>query len=171
MAELTNQPCPMCKTKSLTLREGAVEVPYFGNVFLLSMTCSSCAYNVSDVELEHHQDPVKFTFEISSMDDLNVRVIKSSSAVVKIQYVGKISPGPASQGVITNVEGILERIKHQIEHLKDSEEDKTVKKKAKNLLKKIQKIKFGQEKAKLVIEDPTGNSAIVSEKAVKSRLK
>ena len=43
--------------------------------------------------------------------------------------------------------------------------------KAKNLLKKIQKISWGQEKAKLIIEDPSGNSAIISEKAVKSKLK
>ena len=43
--------------------------------------------------------------------------------------------------------------------------------KAKNMLKKINKIIDGQEKAKLIIEDPSGNSAIISEKAEKSKLK
>jgi C4-type Zn-finger protein len=30
---------------------------------------------------------------------------------------------------------------------------------------------WGQEKLKLIIEDPSGNSAIISDKAVKSKLK
>ena len=52
--------------------------------------------------------------------------------------------------------------------LEEEEESKT---KAKNLLKKITKIVWGQEKQKIIIEDPTGNSAIISDKAIKSPLK
>jgi zinc finger protein len=171
MSELKGQSCPVCRTKNLTLREGAIEMPFFGKVFVFSMSCSKCKYHVSDVELEKHQEPVKYSFEISSKDDLNVRVIKSAAATVKIQYLGKIVPGPASKGYVTNIEGILERMKKQIESVKDNEEDKSIKKKAKNLLKKITRIKFGQEKVKLILEDPSGNSAIVSEKAIKTKLK
>ena len=39
------------------------------------------------------------------------------------------------------------------------------------MLKKIQKIMWGEENSKITIEDPSGNSAIISEKAVKSKLK
>ena len=39
------------------------------------------------------------------------------------------------------------------------------------LLKKLWKIELGEEKVKIVIEDPSGNSGIISEKAVVSRLK
>jgi zinc finger protein len=70
-----------------------------------------------------------------------------------------------------NVEGILNRIKHQIETAKDNEEDADAKKKAKKLLKKLNKAMWGQEKLKIIIEDPSGNSAIISEKAVKGKLK
>ena len=62
-------------------------------------------------------------------------------------------------------------MKHQIEVAKESEEDDEDKKKAKNLLKKLMKIMWGQEKQKIIIEDPTGNSAIISDKAVKSKFK
>ena len=50
-------------------------------------------------------------------------------------------------------------------------EDPSDRKKAKNMLKKLQKIMWGQEKQKIIIEDPSGNSAIVSDKAERSKLK
>ena len=50
------------------------------------------------------------------------------------------------------------------------EEDPAIKKKAKNQLKKLMKVMWGQEKMKIIIEDPSGNSAIISDRAVKSKL-
>jgi zinc finger protein len=67
---------------------------------------------------------------------------------------------------VTNVEGILNRVKKVIEDMKD-DDDPAVQKKAKNQLKKIQRVLWGKEKLTLVIVDPTGNSAIISEKAKK----
>ena len=96
--------------------------------------------------------------------------MRSSEATIKIPYMGSIEPGAASEGFITNVEGVLDRIKQHVEHLRDAAEEDEDRKKAKNLLKKIQKIKWGEETMKLIIEDPTGNSAIVSEKAKKEKL-
>jgi len=46
-----------------------------------------------------------------------------------------------------------------------------VKRNAKNLLKKLWKVELGDEKLKIVIEDPSGNSAIISDKAVSEKLK
>jgi len=99
-----------------------------------------------------------------------VRVIRSSHGVVKIPRVGSIEPGPNAEGFITNIEGLIMRFKKQVEHLRDSAEDTAEKKKAKNLLKKLQKVLWGEEKLKVIIEDPSGNSAIVSEKAKRSKL-
>ena len=53
---------------------------------------------------------------------------------------GDFRPGVAAQGYVTNVEGILRRIIQQVEMLRDSAEDDEDRKKAKNLLKKLQKI-------------------------------
>ncbi|RLE45597.1 hypothetical protein DRJ22_04025 [Candidatus Woesearchaeota archaeon] len=167
---LTGQPCPMCRKKTLVLTEREIEVPYFGKVFVFSMTCENCKYHKADVEIERKQKPCKCSLEITNKKDLNARIIKSSEATVKIPYIGSIEPGPASQGFVTNVEGIINRIKKQVENLRDNAEEQTDRKKAKNLLKKINKILWGQEKAKIIIEDPTGNSAIISEKAKRSKL-
>lgn len=168
---LENQPCPLCHQKTLTLREEETEVPYFGKVYLFSMTCSNCKYYKADVEAAERKDPVKYTFEISSEKDMNIRVVKSSEATVKIPHITTITPGPASQGYITNIEGVFNRVKQQIEHLHASEEGQADKKKAKNMLKKITRIMWGQEKQKIIIEDPSGNSAIISDKAEKGSLK
>jgi len=169
--DFEHQPCPLCHEKTLILTEREVEVPYFGKVYLFSMTCNSCKYHKADVEMTEQKDPVKYEFEISSEDDIKVRVVKSSEATVKLPHLATITPGPASQGYVTNIEGILNRVKYQIESAKEIEEDDESKKKAKNLLKKITRIIWGQEKQKILIEDPSGNSAIISDKAVKSHFK
>jgi len=135
------------------------------------MTCSNCKYHKADIEATEKKEPVKYSFEITSEKDMNVRIVKSSEATIKIPHITTITPGAASQGFITNIEGIFRRVKHQTEVLRDTVEDKTDRKKAKNLLKKINKIMWGQEKCKIIIEDPSGNSAIISDKAEKSSLK
>ncbi|MBI4450331.1 ZPR1 zinc finger domain-containing protein, partial [Candidatus Woesearchaeota archaeon] len=135
------------------------------------MTCTNCKFHKADIEAAEHHEPAKYTLEVSGKPDLNIRVVKSGEATVKIPHVGSIEPGPASEGYITNVEGILNRIKHQIEVLRDVEEDDDAKRKAKNMIKKLQSVLWGQESIKLIVEDPTGNSAIISDKAVKQKLK
>ena len=47
-------------------------------------------------------------------------------------------------------------------------EGESIRKKAKNKLKKIQRVLWGREKITIELSDPRGNSAIVSEKAVKN---
>ena len=169
--DLTNQTCPFCNKKTLTLSEAEREIPYFGLVYLFSMTCTSCKYHKADVELAESSDSVTTTLKVETEQDMNVRVIKSSEATVTIPRIGSIEPGPASSGYITNIEGILRRIKHQIEAIRDtSEDDPEMKKRAKNMLKKIDRIVWGQEAITLTIKDPTGNSAILSDKAVIKRL-
>ena len=163
--------CPLCHKKTLVLMEKETEVPYFGKVFLFSMTCSNCKYHKSDIEAAERKDPCKYTFEISNEKDMKIRVVKSAEATVKIPHITTITPGPASQGFVTNIEGILNRVKYQIETARDTAEDNDDKKKAKNLLKKLMKIMWGKEKQKIIIEDPSGNSAIISDKAEKSGLK
>jgi len=161
---LEGQPCPMCGKKTLTLMETERDVPYFGKVFVFSMNCTSCEFHKADVETDNSGKPVKVTYEVSSEEDMKVRVIKSSSATVKIPRITTIEPGEASNGYVTNIEGIFNRVKKQIEDVKESSDDKDEQKKAKNLLKKIRKIMWGEESIKITIEDPNGNSAIISEK-------
>ena len=170
MAELKNQKCTFCGANKLTLREDEVEIPHFGRVFVLSMGCSACNYRKSDIEPAEKKEPCKYTFEVSSENDLNVKVVKSGDATVKIPHVITMEPGPASSGYITNVEGLIEKVEKIVESSVEGEDDPSVKKKAKNINKKLGKVLVGREKLKIIIEDPTGHSAIISDKAQKSKL-
>ena len=167
---MKGQVCPMCRKKTLTLMEEDVEVPYFGKVHLFSMSCSNCKFHKADVEAEEKKEPSKYTINIDSEKDMQIRIVKSSEATVKIPHITTIESSASSEGYITNVEGLLNRVKKQIEAIRDNEEDPLIKKKAKNMLKKLTKVMWGQEKLKIIIEDPNGNSAIISEKAKKSKL-
>ncbi|MFH1592415.1 MAG: ZPR1 zinc finger domain-containing protein [Candidatus Woesearchaeota archaeon] len=172
MDKLEKQPCPLCHKKTLTLIEDSMEVPFFGKAYLFSMKCGSCDYFMSEVEAEQEKEPVCYTFEISSDKDMKVRIVKSSGAIVKFpQLKMSMQPGPSSIGFVTNIEGLLNRFKEIIEKERDDSDDEEIKKKAKGLLKKIWKIKLGDMKVKVIIEDKTGNSAIISEKAKVEKLK
>jgi len=165
---MPGQLCPMCNTKNMTLMEQESEIPYFGKVYMFSMTCSECKYHKADVECAESHPAAKYTLEVSSEEDMNIRIVKSAEGVVKIPHMITMEPGTAAQGFITNVEGLLRRVKNIVEQAKNSAEDKSEQKKAKNMLKKLQKVMWGQDKLKIIIEDKTGNSAIISEKAVKA---
>ena len=170
MPEITGQQCHFCGANELTLKEEEIDIPYFGKVFVLSMECSACNYRKADVEPVEEKEPCKYTLEVDSEDDMNIKIIKSGTAKVKIPHVITMEPGPASEGFVTNVEGLLERIKNTIQSAGESEEDDSARKKAKNLVKKLNKVILGSEKLKIIIEDETGHSAIISEKAQKSKL-
>ena len=136
-AILRDQTCPMCQKNTLTLTEQEREVPYFGNVFLFSMNCSDCGYKKSDVEAAEEREPAKYTFEISSEEDMQVRIVKSAQATVKLPRILTIEPGVASVGYITNLEGLLVRAKDVIEGMRDNSEDDEEKKKAKKEAKRL----------------------------------
>ncbi len=172
MDTLEHQSCPLCHKKTLTLTEEETDVPFFGRAYLFSMRCSSCGYFISDIEAEQERDPVKYTLEINNESDMKIRIVKSSNATVRFKELKmSMEPGSSSTGFITNVEGLLERFKQIIEQERDSNDDEDVRENAKRLLKKIWKIKLGDNNTTLIIEDPGGNSAIISEKAKVEKLK
>jgi len=168
---MTGQKCPICGKDTLTLREAEREVPYFGLMYIFSMDCETCNYHKADVEFDAQQEPVKYELEISEENDLKVRIIKSSNAKIRLGRLGSIEPGATSNGYVTNVEGILNRFKNIVELARDNAEGDSEKKQAKSHLKKISRVLWGSESIKLTLEDPSGNSAIISNKAVKTKLK
>jgi|TARA_Y100000310_G_C20672281_1_gene810949 zinc finger protein len=174
MEELKKQKCIFCGKDTLTLMQDEVDVAFFGKVFVFSMKCDNpdCNYSKSDIEAAEIKDPCKITFAVESEKDLSVRVIKSSNATIKVSALKMdVRPGPASDGFISNIEGLLNRFKKVIEGVRDNTDDDKERKSAKNLLKKLWKVQCGDLPIKIVIEDPTGNSGIISDKAIVEKLK
>ncbi|HLD18593.1 MAG TPA: ZPR1 zinc finger domain-containing protein [Candidatus Nanoarchaeia archaeon] len=163
--------CPMCHADGLILAEDERDIPYFGKVYIFSMTCNNCKFHKGDIECVEQREPTRYSIEVSGEEDMKIRVVRSSNGLIKIPHIMSIEPGEGAQGYVTNVEGVLRRMKAQLEMMKDDPDDEEVANKARNMLKKLNRVMFGEEKVRLIIEDPTGNSAIVSDKAVVEKLK
>ena len=168
---IENQICPMCMSNTLKIISTVKDIPYFGEVYVFSMFCNDCKFFKSDVEAAEQKEPKKYEIEINSKEDMNIRIVRSSEGFIKIPRMIDLEPGVAAQGFVTNVEGIINRFISAIQKAIDSEDDKDKIKKGKNMIKKLRKVVWGQESIKLVVEDQTGNSAIISEKAVITPLK
>lgn len=172
MDRIENEKCPICGENKLVLVEDSIEVPYFGQIDIFSMNCAACGFKQSDVEAAEAKDPAKYEFTIEKKDDLNVRVVRSSEGFISIpQLKMSLEPGVGAEGFVSNVESVLLRFKKILENERDNAEDDEVRKHAKNLLKKLWKVECGEMPLKIVLEDKSGNSAIISDKAKITKLK
>ncbi len=171
---MDNEVCPLCLKKTLSLIDDEQDIPYFGKIHILAMICSNkeCNYKQSDVESEEEKEPCKLEFNIKNSKDLSVRIVKSGQATIKIpQMRMSVEPGVASEGYVSNVEGLLARFKKILEGQRDTAEEDSERKTAKNLLKRLWKVECGDEELKIIIEDPSGNSAIISDKTIVTKIK
>jgi zinc finger protein len=152
----------------MKLTETQYEVENFGSVLLSVATCSNCGYRHTDVTPLTTREPMVATAKINSIDDLDIHVIKSGSATVTVpELKASITPGPFSEGYISNIEGVLVKIENALKFMLSSAEGKSLQKGMK-LLKTIQAAK-NKPNFTFVIKDPFGNSALVSSKKDKVR--
>ena len=167
-----NLRCPSCDTESMLTSQTEYEVEHFGSVLMSVVTCQKCGYRHTDVMTLTEREPIALTAKISSVEDLNMHVIKSGTATVSIPEFGAtITPGPYSEGYISNVEGILDRIQDALTMMLSTATGKRLAKGEKML----KQFRLAKEKPRftLTLKDPFGNSAIVSsnpQKVKKRRL-
>lgn len=159
--------CPSCDTESMLTSQTEYQVQHFGSVLLSVATCQKCGYKHTDVTTLTNREPIALTARINSLEDLKMRVIKSGTATVSIPEFGAtITPGPYSEGYISNVEGILGRIEDALTFMLTTAKGKRLKK-GEKMLKQIRTARDANPRFTLVVKDPSGNSAIVSPNARK----
>ncbi len=165
---ITKSTCPLCKEELVTnwVQEN---IPFFGEVLLVTSLCE-CGFRYSDTLILAQRKPVRYELKIKNKEDLNARVVRSTSGTIRIPELGvEIEPGPASEAFVSNIEGVLERVEEILQNVMLwKEEEKTAR--AEQLLSTIEKIKTGEYRVTVIIEDPLGNSAIISENAMKREL-
>ncbi len=163
------QQCPSCDNNSVLTSQTEYEVEHFGAVLLSVARCQRCGYRHSDVIMLANHEAIALTAKISSLDDLNMRVIKSGTATISIPEFGAaITPGPYSEGYISNVEGLLEKIEDALTFMLSTAKGKRLKK-GETMLKKMRMARDSKPRFTLIIKDPLGNSMIVSPKPGKIR--
>lgn len=158
--------CPFCGRAGTCTFFGRIhDIPYFGETIESLIYCSACGFRHSDIMHTEEKKPARYEFEITSADDMTVRVVRSSTGVIEIPTLGVvIRPGPASQGYITNIEGVLDRVRDAIlvAIRSASEGEKSV---GEEKLRMIEEIKEGRRTAIIKISDERGLSAIVHPRA------
>jgi len=162
-------PCPSC-TNEIEYLYQTENIPYFSEILIISANCPTCGYRYVDTQLLKSAEPSRYEFSISAAEDLSTRVVRSMSGTVKIPELGvQIDPGPACHGFVTNIEGVLDRIEDVVQSALLWTEDEE-KKNARVLLERITEARSGTFPFTLILDDPLGNSAIVSKKAKKKPL-
>jgi len=102
---------------------------------------------------------------------MSIRVVRGSEATIKFpEFRVTVEPNNASNGYVANVEKVFDDLLKILNMQKEDEESKIKKKKLRQMVDLLLDVKEGKAKATLVIEDPTGVSTIISEKAKKSSL-
>jgi len=166
----TQTKCPLCFS-SILITWQSDDIPFFGEVMYTCTQCK-CGFRYADTFILSQREPTRFTYKVQSANDMNVRVIRSTSGTIRIPELEIIvEPGPASDSYISNIEGVLCRIENVLGMVSrwTDETPETIQK-AHELLESVEHVKMGEMEITLIIEDPLGNSAIVSEKVCKELL-
>ena len=75
----------------------------------------------------------------------------------------KVEHGPKSEGYVTNVEGVITRFEDAVKQALHLFNDNTSQKNAQLVLNDLKSIVNGEKTATLIIEDPFGQSNVVSD--------
>ncbi len=165
---VTRSVCPLCG-RELVTNWVPQDIPFFGEVMHITSLCD-CGFRYSDTLIMTQHQPMHYELKVRSRDDLDARVVRSTSGTIRIPELGvDIEPGPASESFISNIEGVLDRVGEILEMVtRWGEEDKT--RRALELLSIIEKIRVGEYEITVIIEDPLGNSAVFAENAMHREL-
>ena len=144
-------------------------IPYFSEILLISGVCS-CGFRIVDTMVLNEREPSMWELRVETPADLNARVVRSTAGEIDLPDFGiNVRPGPACDGFVSNVEGVLDRAEDAVRRVLPSCEGDEVHAAA-AVLEKIALARDSKMPFTIRITDPSGNSGIVSEKAVKTKL-
>lgn len=166
----TRVSCPLCHSE-LVMKWQRDNIPYFGEVMYISASCK-CSFRFADTMILSSKEPMRYEVTVESPEDLDIRVIRSTSGTIRIPEMGiNIEPGTVSESYITNIEGVLQRVRNVLEmagRWVQDEEEKFAR--SQELLGMLEEVLEGKRKITVIVEDPLGNSAIISKKARETKL-
>lgn len=168
MRRVVPGPCPVCNSEIEYLYQ-TENIPFFSDILLMTASCE-CGYRLVDTIILGAGDPVRYTLAVESPEDLEVKVVRSTTGTIEIPELGiKVEPGPICEAFISNVEGVLYRFESVVDRVlswaEDEQRDRAIALKA-----KIDDARDLAFPFTLILEDPDGNSAIISPKAAQEPL-
>jgi zinc finger protein len=150
--------CSACGAP-VTYHHHITNIPHFFDIILTSMNCPECGYREHDTQCLSTKPPSQYTLLVKSSEELTYRVVRSTAATIIIPELGvEINPGPACEGFISNVEGVLTRVDAVLDTVLLDDEASVDR--VHELKVMISEIKAGKREMTLIIKDPHGTSMI-----------
>ncbi len=152
--------CPQCGKKAV-MSNLVRPVPNFGKTLFTTLSCRHCGFRLSDVMPAEFHEPKKYFLKVDSSKKMRARIVRSSSSTIQIPELGiEIEPGPISEGYISNIEGLLDRVEAVLKAVP----------KAKKQLEEVKAAKDGKKKFTVKLLDPFGNSALLGDGVKETKL-
>ena len=137
-------------------------VPFFNELAMFHLECPECGFRHSDVFSAEQRKPSRFTMHVDDVSLLNVRVVRSGSCTYRFPEWGiDVEPGPTAESFITNVEGILYRVRLVVETAGNFADSDSEKQRAAEILEEMKAALRGEHPFTLIMEDPAGVSGIL----------
>lgn len=146
-----------------TTRLLLTRIPFFREIVLMSFDCPHCHFKNSEVQPagEIQQRGVKFSLKVETADDLNRQIIKSDTAVFRVEDIDLEIP--AGRGQLTNVEGILSMVAQDLEQKQEERKQVVpeIYEQLQGVIATIKQLASGEKLPfRLTMDDPAGNSSI-----------
>ncbi|KAF6236126.1 hypothetical protein HO173_005754 [Letharia columbiana] len=154
--------CMNCHENGMT-RLLLTRIPFFREIILMSFYCEHCHLKNNEIQPagEIQEQGSKYAFKLSSLDDLERQLVKSDTAILRIEDL--LIEVPAGRGRLTNVEGILSEVLKDLEgdqKLRRKEDPKLYKKIDGVVQSLIKMLIGGKFPFTISLDDPAGNSWI-----------
>lgn len=129
----------------------------------MSFSCPHCHFKNSEVQPagEIQQRGVRFSLRIETADDLSRQIIKSDTAIFRIEDIDLEIP--AGRGQLTNVEGIITMVAQDLEQKQDERKEVVpeIYEQLQGVINTLKQMSSGEKLPfKLTMDDPAGNSSI-----------
>ncbi|MHA1510429.1 MAG: ZPR1 zinc finger domain-containing protein [Promethearchaeota archaeon] len=154
--------CPVCNEKGLTMTRTIYSLPDGDDVLIILLYCDKCKYKKSDiVSMYSAFKPGEYVLTVDN-GDFTHKVFRGARGDLEIPEIGMIiERGPAATFDFTNVEGIILKMKTQIEFFMRTTPTDTIEwKNANESFKRLNKVLSKQMPFKLILRDKEGGSYI-----------
>jgi len=154
--------CPVCNEKGLKMTRTIYSLPDGDDVLIILLDCDKCKYKKSDiVSMYSAFKPGEYILTVDD-GDFTHKVFRGARGDLEIPEIGMtIERGPAATFDFTNVEGIILKMKTQIEFfLRTTPTDTIEWQNANESLKILNKVQLKQMPFKVILRDKEGGSYI-----------
>lgn len=130
----------------------------------MSFACEHCGFENNEIQPggEIQEKGIRLTLKVSTMKDLNRRIVKSDFSKVRLDELDFEIPSQTQKGEVTTVEGVFERSITGLEQDQDRRriDNPEAAKTIDDFVIALKKLREMETPFTLIIEDISGNSAI-----------